>query len=133
MINIKARLTGEIDKNLDKFEGELRAQVLRAAAGAMANFILNQARRYALPHVKTGALYNSLYQVYAEDLSDENKQVYRVSWNRTKAPHGHLIEFGTSRAAAYPFIRPAFDHVKEAIEVGKARMRDKMREELRIT
>ncbi len=29
--------------------------------------------------------------------------------DRKVAPHAHLIEFGTSRAPAYPFFRPAVD------------------------
>jgi HK97 gp10 family phage protein len=53
---------------------------------------------------------------------------YRVSWNKKKAPHGHLIEFGTSRTPAYPFIRPAFDHIGRAIKAGQERMSERLGE-----
>lgn len=38
--------------------------------------------------------------------------------DRVIAPHAHLIEFGTSRAPAYPFLRPAVDEMKESILKG---------------
>lgn len=56
-----------------------------------------------------GALKASIYQVYSKDNSTEQRATYHVSWNAKKAPHGHLVEFGTSRAPAHPFLRPAFD------------------------
>jgi len=61
--------------------------------------------------IPPGALKRSIYQVYSEDNSDKARATYHCSWNARKAPHGHLVENGTSRAAAHPFIRPAFDAV----------------------
>lgn len=64
-----------------------------------------------------GALKASIYQVYSKDNSGSRHATYHVSWNAKKAPHGHLVEFGTSRMAARPFLRPAYDaKVKEALE-----------------
>jgi HK97 gp10 family phage protein len=127
-MEIQANFTDDIEAGLAKFEAELVPKVLRAGAGAMSYVFHTEARLNAFPHIKTGTLYNAIYQVYADNLSDATKQVYRISWNRTKAPHGHLIEFGTSRAPAYPFMRPAFDHVGEAIAAGLTRMAEKMSE-----
>lgn len=36
--------------------------------------------------------------------------------DRKIAPHAHLVEFGTSRAPAYPFFRPAVDECADRIE-----------------
>ena len=59
--------------------------------------------------IEPGALKASIYQVFSQDNSDPARSTYHVSWNRRKAPHGHLVEFGTSRAPAHPFLRPSFD------------------------
>lgn len=56
-----------------------------------------------------GALKASIYQAYSQDNSGPDHATYHVSWNYRKAPHGHLVEFGTSRAPAHPFLRPSFD------------------------
>lgn len=59
--------------------------------------------------VEPGALKASIYQVYSHDNSTDERATYHVSWNYKKAPHGHLVEFGTSRAPAHPFLRPSYD------------------------
>lgn len=38
---------------------------------------------------------------------------YRYTLVRAKSPHAHLVELGTSRAAAHPFLEPAYIHHKE--------------------
>ncbi len=92
----------------------------------MANLLYEEAR--ANVPVKSGTLKDAIYRVYSPEKSTGTQKTYRISWNGTKAPHGQLIEFGTSRAPAYPFIRPAFGRVKDAIEAGKARMTEKLAE-----
>jgi HK97 gp10 family phage protein len=76
-----------------------------------------------------GALRDSIYQVFSEDNSGPNRSTYHISWNARKAPHGHLVENGTSRAPAHPFIRPAYDAKgKVALEVSNARWTEDMRQ-----
>lgn len=43
---------------------------------------------------QTGNLAKSIYQVYSRDNSHKARAEYHVSWNRRKAPHGHLVEYG---------------------------------------
>ena len=63
--------------------------------------------------VKSGRLRSAIYRAYSENNSKTGeKATYHISWNARKAPHGHLIEFGTVRAAARPFIRPAYEAAK---------------------
>jgi len=38
--------------------------------------------------------------------------------DRKIAPHAHLVEFGTSRAPAHPFFRPAIDSCREKVADG---------------
>lgn len=81
-----------------------------------------------------GNLRNAIYQVYSKDNSKENvRATYHIAWNHRKAPYGFMVEFGTSRAAANPFLRPAFDaRYKEALEISRAVYVDAMRSRLRI-
>jgi hypothetical protein len=43
---------------------------------------------------RTGKLSSSIYQVFSKDNSGRAVAQYHISWNRKKAPHGHLVEFG---------------------------------------
>ena len=36
--------------------------------------------------------------------------------DRKIAPHAHLVEFGTSKAKAHPYFRPAFNAMKERVK-----------------
>jgi HK97 gp10 family phage protein len=127
MIEINAKLTGNLDGALDKFAQNVQEKVLFSGVAAMAKVVYDEAQN-KVP-VKTGLLKSSIYRVYSKDRSTDQKKTYQISWNKKKAPHGHLVEFGTSRAAAHPFIRPAFDHIQEAIAAGKEAMAKKLTEE----
>lgn len=43
---------------------------------------------------KTGNLAKSIYQKFSQDNSNRLRAEYHVSWNYSKAPHGHLVEYG---------------------------------------
>lgn len=126
MIGVETKLSGDLSGDLDKFAKDVREKVLFSGVAAMANVIYEAARTNAQSNKKTGLLQDSIYRVYSPEKSTDESKMYRISWNKRKAPHGHLIEFGTSRAPAYPFMRPAFDRVNEAIAIGKARMAESM-------
>ncbi len=137
MLNIETKLTGNLVADLDKFEASIKDSVIFSGAAAMARVIYDEvklntsgARKTGMPldppGVKTGTLNNAIYRVYAADRSSQYVKVYRVSVNKSKAPHWHLLEYGHSRAPAHPFIRPAWDHVQRAIAAGKARMAERL-------
>ena len=49
--------------------------------------------------------------------------MYRVSWNKTHAFYGRFVEFGTSKMAAKPFLRPAYDAARaKALKAVQERM-----------
>lgn len=54
-----------------------------------------------------GSLRKSIYQVYSKENSGEGRATYHISWNKKAAPYGFMVENGTSKAPAKPFIRPA--------------------------
>lgn len=62
---------------------------------------------------RPGNLRDSIYQAYADEDSDDKRSAYRVSWNKKKAFYGRFVEFGTSRTAAQPFLRPGFDAARD--------------------
>jgi HK97 gp10 family phage protein len=89
---------------------------LRAPVSAEAHYFYGSAAKAAPKGSKRdkaylfqpGNLKNSIYQVFSKTNSTAAKATYHVSWNASKAPYGHMVEFGTSRMAAHPFMRPAF-------------------------
>ena len=79
--------------------------------------------------IARGALKASIYQAYSQDNSGEGRATYHVSWNYKKAPHGHLVEFGTSRAPAHPFLRPSYDaRANDALQAANAKWKAGMQQ-----
>jgi HK97 gp10 family phage protein len=122
MVKTETKLNGDLSAMLSKFEKNVQEKVVFAGVAAMAKVMYDEAKNNV--PVKTGTLKEAIYRVYSPEKSTDTRKTYRISWNRKKAPHGHLIEFGTSRAPAYPFIRPAFDHIGRAIAEGNRRMKE---------
>ena len=70
-----------------------------------------------------GNLRSSIYQAFADDESTPGRSVYRTSWNKAKAFYGAFVENGTSRMAAQPFLRPAYDAARsKASQAARRRM-----------
>lgn len=131
MLNIETKLSGDLAADLDKFSAAVKDSVVFSGAAAMAKVLYEEVKLNASPPrmgKKTGNLESSIYRVYAPEKSGGGYKTYRISWNHAKAPHGHLLEFGTSRAPAKPFVRPAFDKVHQAIQAGKERMQARLSE-----
>ena len=123
-----------LQAKLTEIGGQAKAAV-RPAAQAGAQVLYDQVKaNVGLIGKVTGNLDRSIYQVYSNESAEGKRAVYHVSWNKTKAPHGYLVEYGhiqtrkvyigsdgkwyTSKTpleggpklvAARPFLRPAFD------------------------
>lgn len=70
-----------------------------------------------------GTLRKAIYQAFADKESGDGKAMYRVSWNKTHAFYGRFVEFGTSKMAAKPFLRPAYDAARaKAMKAVQERM-----------
>jgi len=123
----------------------------RPAAQAAAQVLYDQAKQNAAAIGRvTGKLSAAIYQAYSQDHSRPGVATYHVSWNASKAPHGHLVEFGhiqrykvylgkdgkwhtNKRApiaprhvAARPFLRPAWDHIDRAMAAAEAKFHEVM-------
>lgn len=141
------------EQGLDALQADVQSAA-RPAAQAGAQVLYDEVRRnVSRIKPKTGRLAASIYQAYSQDQSQGGRQVYHVSWNARKAPHGHLVEFGhlqrfevsrdpvTGRffthrdrplatpvqVAAKPFVRPAQAKFPQA----EAAMRERLFDELR--
>lgn len=70
-----------------------------------------------------GTLRKAIYQAFADKESGDGRAMYRVSWNKTHAFYGRFVEFGTSKMAAKPFLRPAYDAARaKALKAVQERM-----------
>lgn len=102
---------------------------LRVPVAAEARVLSTKYGRMSKP----GTLRDSIYQVFSQRNSNASRATYHISWNASKAPHGHLVEYGYVRTRvviktpqgryittkqklaqpvpvpAHPFLRPAFD------------------------
>jgi HK97 gp10 family phage protein len=118
MIDMSLDLSA-VTQQMDKI-AHAAEDAIRPAAQAGAQVYYNEVKLRAkrgneVRHLKggrtrpAGLLASAIYQVYSKDNSDAQHATYHISWNAKKAPHGHLVERGTSRAPASPFVRPAFD------------------------
>jgi len=106
---------------------------LRCPVSAEAHYFYGrQSKKTGVRYLfEPGNLRNSLYQVYSKDNSGQGVAQYHVAWNHQKAPYGFMVEYGTSRAPAHPFLRPAYAAVQQhALQVANAVLLDEMRKEL---
>ncbi|NRR28889.1 hypothetical protein HSX11_01705 [Oxalobacteraceae bacterium] len=132
---------------IESFGVAVKENVAMRGVAGMAKVVYDEARFYApisekahvfygRNSVRTGVKYtfqpgnlkSAIYRTYSPELSNANHKVYRVSWNHRKAPYGHMVEFGTSHAPAFPFLGRALSAIPRAIAAGKFEMTEAMLE-----
>lgn len=72
--------------------------------------------------IEPATLAKSIYYVYSKDNSGAKKKVYHVGWNMQKAPYGFMVEFGTRKAPAHPFLNPAWSRRQDAEAAMEAKL-----------
>jgi hypothetical protein len=137
---------------LAQLAGPARESIARSMAVAGGQVIRDEAKNRASRG--DGVLASAMYLAYKQARSTDSEQVYSISWNAKKAPHGHLVELGywqpyvvvktakgdyittnklrpdgPKRIAAHPFLRPALDAAgpsafKAMLTRGRQRMFD---------
>jgi len=102
------------DLGLDQLAAE-SLEAVRPAAQAGAQVLYDQVKaNVARLRKVTGNLDRSIYQAHMDDTAP-GRSGYRISWNKSKAPHGYLVEFGylqryeiarDARGRMFPMVRP---------------------------
>lgn len=141
MIKIETKLTGDLDQALRRYEAKVSGGVIFSGAAAMARVIYEEVRLNASPERlnkaggrrpkgrQPGTLRDAIYRAYSPEESSDGVRVYKVSVNKAKAGHWHWVEFGNSKQAATPYIRPALDRMSDAARAGMERMRERLSED----
>lgn len=114
-------------------ETKQRASVIRSKEPHY--FTSKSGKRYG--PFQPGNLAASIYQVFSFDKSNPNVATYHISWNTRRgkaiayAPYGWMVENGTSRTAANPFLRPAYDaKIGDALKAANAKWVEQTRAKL---
>ena len=94
---------------LDNAEAATSESALRQAAIAGARVFYREIKVRAMVHYRTGVLENSIRTVFVpEDSVTGEIATYAVTINKD-AWYARLLEFGTSKMAAKPFVRPGYE------------------------
>lgn len=119
----------ELRRKLLELPKELQRGPLRSAVSAGAKVIQDRAKELAAED--TGTLKRAIYRTRSRSASSavQETHIVGVRYGRKFRRRGldafyfPWIEFGTSKMAARPFLRPAFDTMKErAVEVLKQKL-----------
>lgn len=128
--NAKVDMSGW-DELFNRLAGPARVSLARSMAVAGGEVIRDEAKLRA-SRGNSGKLAQAIYLAFRDARSTDDHIEYSVTWNKRKAPHGHLPEFGywqpfvvvkiggsfvtTDRRLtqpkwipAIPFLRPAFE------------------------
>lgn len=147
MIELKIDGLQELEKKLREMAPDLARNALRAAVGAAAKVVKDEASTRAEPHKKTGALQANIYAKRDRKRSNDFGQTYIVGVRNGQAKYANnkknrragragktyedagatfywrFLEFGTVKMSPKPFLRPAFETKKvEAVEAIKERL-----------
>lgn len=119
MIDLKFEFSGgkELSEALQELPRRLENRVLRKALRQGGNILLRKARQLA--PVKTGALRKGIklkIDLRGTPAAIINVRIPSKSGKQKTSSgpyYSSFVELGTSKMAAHPFLRPAFDAVKE--------------------
>lgn len=130
---------GALTAMLDRLEEVASESVLRQAAVAGARVVHAEVKLRAPVDLgiyegkqgrhPAGFLRNNILIAYDDEVSVPGRLAsYVVTWSR-EAFYGRFLEFGTSKMAAQPFLRPAFEAKRKAAaqavgEVIQAKVRE---------
>lgn len=123
-IDFKIEGLEELNNQIKKLAASLSAEAVEPLLLQGATVIADDMRS----RVRVGPTGNLRRSIGAKQLKrvDKNPAPAIAAVDRKIAPHAHLIDRGTSRAPAYPFMRPAVDNkgseVANMIESGIAKL-----------
>lgn len=156
MLDVKVTGMKELMRDMKKLPFKIRKNILTGAVRASAKVILDEAKRNAPVHEHI--LINALKVVKHRATKKEPNLVYysvvpsskefhklqaahgiKRVWHTSKSGkkystwynYGGLVELGSSKMSAHPYLRPAFESKgEESINVVKAYMRKRLPKEI---
>lgn len=123
MADLQVEGLAELERDLQRVERRLQGRVVRNAARAGAVLIRRKAKSLA-PRA-TGQL---VKDIVLRTKREPNGDIVARVGVKPLSFYGMFAEFGTSRQAARPWLRPAFDSQRE--QVAKA-IQDRLWKEIR--
>lgn len=87
------------------------ARGVKEVSRAAADVVAKEARD--LVPVRSGTLKSGIFSAFG----DPKKPDALAGVNYRKAPHAHLVEYGTSRTKAQPYMRPAIAATRGSVAV----------------
>jgi HK97 gp10 family phage protein len=139
--NVDLSQIAGLQRDIREWGENVKDEVAMAGVAAGARVLYHEAQAnapvsdeahtfYGRASVRTGVTYtfapgnlrNSIYRKFSPEYSGPSRKEYRISWNHLKAPYGHMVEFGTSRAAPHSFIGAALSALPEAYTSAKVAM-----------
>jgi HK97 gp10 family phage protein len=128
-------------RDIREWGDDVKDQVAMAGAAGGARVLYNEAKArapvsdevhtfYGRASKRTGVTYtfrpgnlrDSIYRKFSPEYSSPTRKEYRISWNHFKAPYGHMVEFGTSKAEPHSFLGAALSALPEALVSAKLAM-----------
>ena len=108
--------TSELDSILNQLPTEIKRKVTRNSVRAGANIIRKRAEELA-PHDESRQKGIHLRDALIVRRVKSTNDIFRVGVRGGKggAPHGHLLEYGTVKMPAKPFLLPAFKNMKQEV------------------
>src|SRR3990167_281823 len=111
VVNFDIKGAAEMENLLRQLGPKVAAKVGDKALLAGAKHIVQEAKR--LVQKKTGRLAKNIASQLKRNWGRVDERVIAIGVRKPVSRIFHLIEFGTSRAAAHPFMRPAMDSQAE--------------------
>ncbi len=133
---------GGMFARLDQLPGAIQAKAIRPAAQAGAQVLYDEVRARVPVSRKghwfygttardapkgqkkqhaywfdAGSLRKAIYQKHVPEQAVDGIHVYHISWRKTgpdAVPYGFMVEYGTARSPAHPFLRSAYEAKKQA-------------------
>lgn len=122
-LNFKIEGVALLTSKLDKLSSSIGGDSLKPDILTQAKIIAEDAKNRA-PRGPTGNLKRSLHA----KLMPGSPPVAIAAVDRKIAPHGWIVEYGSSRTSPHPYFRPAVDaHIGEAKDNLKKAAKEKLK------
>jgi len=128
-INVSIDGLNEVKKSLSVLPLKIQKNILTSGIRAVASTFQKEAKRNV--PVDSGDLRRSIKVAKRRTKDGSTKFSVGISSKKYNVYYGHMIEFGTKKAKAEPFMRPAYEQNKtKAVQSIVTKMRSRLDKEI---